>query len=182
MKTTLPRKLLPESWGFLCPVHTPDGSPCGLLNHLTRDVVILSFPTTSKLPTTAIGNFYDSFENYTAGNLIRNEKSSSNQSSSLIHHEWIHGLPFKRLLISLGVTPSGIGGQDGKAILSNEYIVVMLDGVVIGGIHFTMAEKLVNQLRILKNSTQSICIDPTMEITYMPYTEAKNNAYPGSFF
>lgn len=21
--------------GFLCPVHTPDGSPCGLLNHLT---------------------------------------------------------------------------------------------------------------------------------------------------
>ena len=29
------RKLLPESWGFMCPVHTPDGSPCGLLNHLT---------------------------------------------------------------------------------------------------------------------------------------------------
>lgn len=21
--------------GFLCPVHTPDGAPCGLLNHLT---------------------------------------------------------------------------------------------------------------------------------------------------
>ena len=35
MKTTTVRKLLPESWGFLCPVHTPDGSPCGLLNHLT---------------------------------------------------------------------------------------------------------------------------------------------------
>lgn len=30
------RKLLPESWGFLCPVHTPDGSPCGLLNHLSH--------------------------------------------------------------------------------------------------------------------------------------------------
>ena len=24
MKTTAVRKLLPESWGFLCPVHTPD--------------------------------------------------------------------------------------------------------------------------------------------------------------
>ena len=34
MKTTSPRKLLPESWGFLCCVHTPDGAPCGLLNHL----------------------------------------------------------------------------------------------------------------------------------------------------
>ncbi|KAF4745135.1 DNA-directed RNA polymerase I subunit RPA2, partial [Perkinsus olseni] len=34
MKTTSVRKLLPETWGFLCPVHTPDGTPCGLLNHL----------------------------------------------------------------------------------------------------------------------------------------------------
>ena len=36
LRTTTVRKLLPESWGFLCPVHTPDGSPCGLLLHLTR--------------------------------------------------------------------------------------------------------------------------------------------------
>lgn len=36
LKTTTVRKLLPESWGFLCPVHTPDGSPCGLLNHLAH--------------------------------------------------------------------------------------------------------------------------------------------------
>ena len=35
MKTTTVRKLLPEAWGFICPVHTPDGSPCGLLNHIT---------------------------------------------------------------------------------------------------------------------------------------------------
>ncbi len=34
MKTTTVRKLLPEVWGFLCPVHTPDGGLCGLLNHL----------------------------------------------------------------------------------------------------------------------------------------------------
>lgn len=25
MKTTAVRKLLPDQWGFLCPVHTPDG-------------------------------------------------------------------------------------------------------------------------------------------------------------
>eukprot|EP00930_Biecheleria_cincta_P034212 TRINITY_DN23660_c0_g1_i1.p1 TRINITY_DN23660_c0_g1~~TRINITY_DN23660_c0_g1_i1.p1 ORF type:complete len:1329 (-),score=222.44 TRINITY_DN23660_c0_g1_i1:64-3651(-) len=36
MKTTTVRKLLPETWGFLCPVHTPDGSPCGLLNHFAH--------------------------------------------------------------------------------------------------------------------------------------------------
>lgn len=37
IKTTSVRKLLPESWGFLCPVHTPDGAPCGLLNHLSHN-------------------------------------------------------------------------------------------------------------------------------------------------
>jgi DNA-directed RNA polymerase I subunit RPA2 len=42
LKTTTVRKLLPESWGFLCPVHTPDGSPCGLLNHLAHKCLILT--------------------------------------------------------------------------------------------------------------------------------------------
>jgi DNA-directed RNA polymerase I subunit RPA2 len=42
LKTTTVRKLLPESWGFLCPVHTPDGSPCGLLNHLSHKCRILT--------------------------------------------------------------------------------------------------------------------------------------------
>ena len=34
MKTTAVWKLLPESWGFMCPANTPDGSLRGLLNHL----------------------------------------------------------------------------------------------------------------------------------------------------
>lgn len=42
LKTTAVRKLLPESWGFMCPVHTPDGAPCGLLNHLAHRCVILT--------------------------------------------------------------------------------------------------------------------------------------------
>lgn len=50
LKTTTVRKLLPESWGFLCPVHTPDGSPCGLLNHLAHKCKI----TTQDLDITAI--------------------------------------------------------------------------------------------------------------------------------
>lgn len=42
LKTTTVRKLLPESWGYLCPVHTPDGSPCGLLNHLAHKCKIMT--------------------------------------------------------------------------------------------------------------------------------------------
>ena len=40
LKTTTVRKLLPEAWGFLCPVHTPDGSPCGLLNHFSHSCLL----------------------------------------------------------------------------------------------------------------------------------------------
>lgn len=35
LKVTTVRKLRPEAWGFFCPINTPDGTPCGLLNHLT---------------------------------------------------------------------------------------------------------------------------------------------------
>ena len=48
MRTTSCRKLYPESWGFMCPVHTPDGSPCGLLNHLAETAVVTNWrPTTA---------------------------------------------------------------------------------------------------------------------------------------
>uniref|UniRef100_A0A182Y5R7 DNA-directed RNA polymerase subunit beta n=1 Tax=Anopheles stephensi TaxID=30069 RepID=A0A182Y5R7_ANOST len=40
MRTTETRQLLPDAWGFICPVHTPDGEPCGLLNHLTSDCTV----------------------------------------------------------------------------------------------------------------------------------------------
>lgn len=44
MRTTEARQLLPDAWGFICPVHTPDGSPCGLLNHLTIDCIVSGAP------------------------------------------------------------------------------------------------------------------------------------------
>ncbi|KAH9444564.1 hypothetical protein MJO28_013414 [Puccinia striiformis f. sp. tritici] len=52
LKTTTVRKLLPEAWGFLCPVHTPDGSPCGLLNHFAHKCKILtSTPSVKNIPS-----------------------------------------------------------------------------------------------------------------------------------
>ncbi|GMR53854.1 hypothetical protein PMAYCL1PPCAC_24049, partial [Pristionchus mayeri] len=50
MRTTDVRKLRPEAWGFICPVHTPDGAPCGLLNHLTASCRITThFAKTGQL-------------------------------------------------------------------------------------------------------------------------------------
>ncbi|XP_050675034.1 DNA-directed RNA polymerase I subunit RPA2 isoform X2 [Leptidea sinapis] len=53
MRTTEARQLLPDAWGFVCPVHTPDGSPCGLLNHLSASAQVTPFldrKQTEKLP------------------------------------------------------------------------------------------------------------------------------------
>ena len=44
MKTTSVRKLLPDQWGFLCPVHTPDGGPCGLLSHMALKCQCMAYP------------------------------------------------------------------------------------------------------------------------------------------
>lgn len=44
MRTTEARQLLPDAWGFICPVHTPDGAPCGLLNHLAMNCIVTKHP------------------------------------------------------------------------------------------------------------------------------------------
>ncbi|XP_011868721.1 PREDICTED: DNA-directed RNA polymerase I subunit RPA2 [Vollenhovia emeryi] len=44
MRTTEARQLLPDAWGFICPIHTPDGAPCGLLNHLTMNCIVTKYP------------------------------------------------------------------------------------------------------------------------------------------
>jgi len=51
MRTTEVRALLPDAWGFICPVHTPDGAPCGLLNHLAMPVeVVTHYLDNSQIP------------------------------------------------------------------------------------------------------------------------------------
>ncbi|XP_068081790.1 DNA-directed RNA polymerase I subunit RPA2 isoform X2 [Anabrus simplex] len=49
MRTTEGRQLLPDAWGFICPVHTPDGTPCGLLNHLTKYCRITNVPNAKEV-------------------------------------------------------------------------------------------------------------------------------------
>lgn len=166
MKTTLVRKLLPESWGFLCPVHTPDGAPCGLLNHLGHDAVILSFPTVERLPKTSSGILQP-------GHGIK---------------DWATGPDLVRLLVSIGIEPAGFGVGDGQTIHRADQLPVLIDGVVIGGIRPSLAADVLSQLRYLKTSSspsdKSIALDPTMELAYfppMPLSEGLSGTYPGLY-
>ena len=74
IRGTAGRKLFPQSWGFICPVHTPDGVLCGILNHLSCSVVIsLCNPIEKKY-----------FENLLIRNGLDKKKNFKNVFSNVI--------------------------------------------------------------------------------------------------
>ena len=130
MKTTAVRKLLPDQWGFLCPVHTPDGGPCGLLSHLALKSIPMTYP----------------------------EPLSSENLQNL-----------DDLLVSLGVIPSGAGGEngEGRSTSTHSHIPVCLDGRVLGGAPARRCKSIAAQLRQLKVEENS-SVPPTLEVALIP--------------
>ena len=136
MKTTAVRKLLPESWGFLCPVHTPDGSPCGLLNHLARSCILVSFPTHDRMPTGSDGVL------------------PLKDNGAVV----ARGVQLRRLLTALGMRPCGTGGGDGQAIPHHSSMPVLVDGVVVGSLSMSRSKAFANTLRKLKVSGHALAV------------------------
>jgi DNA-directed RNA polymerase I subunit RPA2 len=122
LKTTTVRKLLPESWGFLCPVHTPDGSPCGLLNHLAHKCFVatsdISVPQLPKL-LVQLGvrnessvSFDESVSVQLDGRIIGycSPKQARVISATLRHWkvQGTHDIPVE---LEIGYVPNSTGGQ-----------------------------------------------------------------------
>jgi len=127
MKTTAVRKLLPDQWGFLCPVHTPDGGPCGLLSHLSLKCSVLAYP-------------------------------SEDGADKL-----------EELLISLGVLPTGAGGQasDGRLLSAYTNLPVCLDGKVVGSALAKTCKAVAATLREMKVSDKPK-VPLTLEVAFIP--------------
>lgn len=116
MKTTAVRKLLPENWGFLCPVHTPDGAPCGLLNHLAA-------------PCSVVAKEIDDDAYHACATRIAALAGAA--ASPLLTRVAAEALPLPRAVleyvISLGITPAAEA-----TVMSATHLPVMLDGRLIG--------------------------------------------------
>ena len=142
MKTTAVRKLLPDQWGFLCPVHTPDGGPCGLLSHLSIKCTAMTYPS----------------------------KTSGKGMADL-----------DELLISLGVSPVGAGGQigEGRAFSRHADLPVCLDGRVIGSASPNTCKSIAAHLRSLKVA-EPPSVPPNMEIAHIPSGDS-GSPYPGLY-
>ena len=128
------RKLLPENWGFLCPVHTPDGGPCGLLNHLAANCTVVARPFS--------------------------EESFSHASSAGTGSEPARTVRFdevlSNLLVSLGMIPHAALGS----VLPASQLAVLLDGRVIGGAPPHVAYRISRALRIIKARTSNVAAQP----------------------
>ncbi|KAJ3076254.1 hypothetical protein HDU98_004867 [Podochytrium sp. JEL0797] len=163
LKTTTVRKLLPEAWGFLCPVHTPDGGPCGLLNHLSHTCRII----TNKLDVSGIPALVASLgvgqmvglgpKDVTGDDevVVENGKDDADEDDA------VHVDP--RL---------------SKKLMDRMILSVQLDGRVIGYCTAATARRVADTLRYWK-VTQEHGVPLDLEIGYVP--PSKGGQYPGLF-
>lgn len=170
MKTTTVRKLLPESWGFLCPVHTPDGGPCGLLNHMAKDACVLSYPPSKRPASTADGPVAQP----KGGNM--DLLCSRRHITSMLAH--------------YGMVSCGANGGDGQTLLDQSYVPVLLDGVPLGGLPAARAADTLAALRMLKrNALLGIggiggglhVIEASTELAYIPQQRLLATEVVGAF-
>ena len=136
LRTTTVRKLLPESWGFLCPIHTPDGSPCGLLNHLAGECKIV-------VPKAKDVDF----------DMVR-----------------------KTVKETLGLNFEVVNDLHHKDL--QNYLPVLLDGLLIGSLHERDAVNAVRVLRQAKVDSSSY-IPTDLEVAHVTFR--KGGVYPGIY-
>ncbi|BFZ64987.1 DNA-directed RNA polymerase I subunit rpa2 [Saitoella coloradoensis] len=123
LKTTTVRKLLPEAWGFLCPVHTPDGTPCGLLNHMAHKCKITTAPLDVKAIPALLASLGVSPPSASVGGPLKACVQLDGRivgwcTHALAKHvadtlrfwkvEGTHGVP---LDLEIGLVPESTGGQ-----------------------------------------------------------------------
>ncbi|OLY82623.1 putative DNA-directed RNA polymerase I subunit RPA2 [Smittium mucronatum] len=160
LKTTAVRKLLPEGWGFLCPVHTPDGSPCGLLNHLAHKCEITT-----------------------------NIESVKDVEKCLLDLGVSFGLPSPYLVAETILKRSHQSKNKSSLKTSDpdfDYVTVQMDGRILGFCTVAQAGEIAKKLRLFK--IQSINakkgeyrynIPHTLEIGYVPKLD--NGQFPGLY-
>lgn len=184
LKTTTVRKLLPEAWGFLCPVHTPDGAPCGLLNHLSASCRVSGWADASgveravaecgvgRVPLLAKEEEEEEVEMQEVEREESESESMSEESSSASGKRKRDAVPTP----SDDIPPLPVPADDPK--LWNQTVTVQLDGRIIGWCSARAAKKTAEQLRIWKiRGERGIPAD--LEIALVPPT--RGGAYPGLF-
>ncbi|KAI8613271.1 hypothetical protein BC830DRAFT_1170381 [Chytriomyces sp. MP71] len=176
LKTTTVRKLLPEAWGFLCPVHTPDGSPCGLLNHLSHTCRIV----TSQLDVSTIPALVASLGVGQMGGLgprvvDADGVAKNGDDMDVDEKEEEEGVEDD---VEGGSVAVDADPRLSKKLLQSTVVSVQLDGRCIGYCTAATARRVADTLRFWKvNGEKGVPLD--LEIGFVP--PSKGGQYPGLF-
>ncbi|KAI9205077.1 uncharacterized protein BJ171DRAFT_82715 [Polychytrium aggregatum] len=163
LKTTTVRKLLPEAWGFLCPVHTPDGSPCGLLNHLSHTCKIMVEPSDASRVPALVASLGVSQMNAGGPRMVKAAGDTEMTDAT----EADDGFE------DVELDPAHI-----RSVQQNTVICVQLDGEIIGYCTAKLARKVADTLRYWKVAGQKgVPLD--LEIGLVP--PSRGGQYPGLF-
>ena len=158
MKTTTVRKLLPETWGFLCPVHTPDGSPCGLLTHLSAQCRPVVEPIDKGL--------VEQIEKGLIGfGMISTESVSFYRNSDLKGAPEESSTKKRIVEVTEGTAP---------VVAGSRYVWVAIDGRPVGRIIAPLLGQVTEDLRTLKRKNGW-----RIEIASCKVGEAGGNLFPG---
>ena len=152
-------------------VHSPDGAPCGLLSHLALLTKIICYPDTAAS--------HSIMEAFNTGGGKGEQSSASTNSKTANKRQW---LDLDDLLLSLGVSPAGVGGQSGEGRARATYsdLVVCLDGRVIGSAPPSLCKTIAALLRKLKVEDEPK-IPTTLEVALIPAANVAGAPYPGLY-
>ena len=176
MRTTEVRALLPDAWGFVCPVHTPDGSPCGLLNHLAYPVEVMTHvPDASKIPEVLhqLGLIsLDTFESY--GDLSDvYEVLLDGKLAGWVKKSQVKEMERKLRILKINEADSRVPKMTEIVLVPEREIPGQYPGLFI----FTGAARLMRPVFNLSHN----CIEylGTFESVYMDICIREKEAYPG---
>ncbi|KAJ3010105.1 hypothetical protein HKX48_007581 [Thoreauomyces humboldtii] len=175
LKTTTVRKLLPESWGFLCPVHTPDGSPCGLLNHLSHTCrIVVDKVDVSRVPSliASLGVGQMSGLGARAPSDKASVEAAADENTMDVDSD--ADSEAADVADELDALDPQVEAERRKHLT----VSVQLDGKVIGWCSAELAQKVAQKLRHWK-VTRARPVPLDLEIGYVPAT--RGGQYPGLF-
>eukprot|EP00588_Corethron_pennatum_P003384 CAMPEP_0194292816 /NCGR_PEP_ID=MMETSP0169-20130528/46523_1 /TAXON_ID=218684 /ORGANISM="Corethron pennatum, Strain L29A3" /LENGTH=1342 /DNA_ID=CAMNT_0039041135 /DNA_START=42 /DNA_END=4070 /DNA_ORIENTATION=+ len=174
MRTTAVRKLLPDSWGFLCPVHTPDGGPCGLLNHLSIGCEPLTHDDPCPEAIEGSASKEGTLQKV-KGNKAQSKNTLAKNDGSQNSREILSGILVNLGMIPLGTADGAEGLERAGGPSAAAHLDVLVDGIPVGILPVPSAKRAAADLRELKVQGHK-SVPRTLEVAYIPPPAASSRA------
>lgn len=176
LKTTTVRKLLPEAWGFLCPVHTPDGAPCGLLNHLAHQCMVQAHHF--ELPESFLPKLYS----LGVSPLERSTHRSPDLLAVMLDGRWVGMVKPKtgEIVCQHLRYLKACNDPDVPRLLEVAFVPPSQGGLFPGLFLFSGPARMLRPINYIDDQVRKLCYIGTLEQVYMDIAVCEDEVVAGS--